>query len=110
MDENVLETVSKISEFNELKEFMDDEDIDEALNIIIQLIMKPQSANPGSVQRMIVKTQALSAKFGVLASFYSTVGRDKAGTPNNHKKNVYYSLHESFSKICDSLKYVAKLA
>ena len=56
---------------------------------------------------LIVELQAISAKFGILASYYSTIGKDKAGTINNNKKNIYYSVKESVDKLVDALMYVS---
>lgn len=108
-DENVLEVINKITEFNDLKEFMNDSDLDEALEWTIKLIMKPSTAKPGEAQKLIVKLQAMSTKFALLAAYYTTIGRDKAGTVNNHKKNIYYTLREALDKLVDSLKYMAKI-
>jgi len=43
-----------------------------------------------------------------MSSFYSTIAKDKAGTVNNNKKNVYYSVKESIDKLVDALKYVVR--
>lgn len=107
-DENILETVSKITEINDLSEFLGDEDFDEAMELVIKLIMKP-GIDPASAQKLIVRLQALSTKYAVLAVTYSTIKRDKAGTPNNYKKNIYHSLKEALDKLCDALKYPARL-
>jgi hypothetical protein len=50
----------------------------------------------------------MSTKFAVMSSVYSTIAKDKAGTPNNNKKNVYYSVKESIDKLVDALKYVVR--
>jgi hypothetical protein len=42
----------------------------------------------------------------MMASYYSTIAKDKAGTENNNKKNIYYSAKESIDKLVDALKYV----
>ena len=79
-DKNTLELISQITEFNDLHEFMKDEHLD----------------------------KAMSTKFAVMSSIYSTIAKDKAGTPNNNKKNVYYSVKESIDKLVDALKYVVR--
>lgn len=107
-NESILETVSKLTEMNDLSEFLKDPDFDEAMELIIKLIVKPD-VHPAMAQRLIVKLQALSTKYAVFAVTYSTIKRDKAGTPNNYKKNIYHSLKEALDKLCDALKYPAKL-
>ncbi len=106
--ENILETVSRITELNDLSEFLQDPDFDEAMELVIKLIMKP-GVEPAMAQKLIVRLQALSTKYAVLAVTYSTIKRDKAGTPNNYKKNIYHSLKEALDKLCDALKYPARL-
>lgn len=108
MEENILDVVNRITELNDLSEFLGDQDFDEAMQLVIRLIMKP-GIDPAAAQRLIVKLQALSTKYAVLAVTYSTIKRDKAGTPNNYKKNIYHSLKEALDKLCDALKYAAKL-
>ncbi len=39
--ETSLDYINKITEFNDLHEFMNDEDLDEALAIVVKLLMKP---------------------------------------------------------------------
>ncbi len=107
-NEHILETVSRITELNDLSDFLQDDDFDEAMELIIKLIAKP-GVEPAMAQKLIVKLQALSTKYAVLAVTYSTIKRDKAGTPNNYKKNIYHSLKEALDKLCDALKYPAKL-
>lgn len=106
-DETVLELISKITEFNDMSEFMSDRDLDEAMARVIQIIAKPDI--PVSyATRLIVELQAMSAKFAMLAAYYATIAKDRAGTVNNNKKNIYYSTKEAIDKLVDSLKYAAK--
>lgn len=106
--EHILETVNKITEINDLSEFLNDSDFDEAMELVIKLIAKP-GVDPAMAQKLIVRLQALSTKYAVLAVTYSTIKRDKAGTPNNYKKNIYHTLKEALDRLTDSLKYPARL-
>ena len=106
-DKNTLELISDITEFNDLHEFMKDEHLDRALAIVVKFLKTP--AVPSSkAPHLIMELQALSTKFAVLASVYSTIAKDKAGTANNNKKNIYYSVKESIDKLVDALKYVVR--
>ena len=102
-----LELISEITEFNDLHEFMTDEDLDTAMYKVIYIISKPD-VPVAHATRLIVQLQALSAKFAMLAAYYATIAKDRAGTTNNHKKNIYYSTKEAIDKLVDSLKYAAK--
>lgn len=106
-DKNTLELISDITEFNELHDFMKDEHLDKALAIVVKLLMNPDVPSAKS-PTLIMELQAMSTKFAVMASYYSTIAKDKAGTVNNNKKNVYYSVKESIDKLVDALKYVVR--
>lgn len=106
-DKNPLELISTITEFNDLHEFMNDAQLDRAMEVIIKLLANPD-VPAAKAPQLIVELQAISAKFGMLSSYYSTIAKDKAGTVNNNKKNIYYSVKESVDKLVDSLKYVVR--
>lgn len=106
-DKNTLELVSDITEFNDLHEFMQDEHLDKAMAIVVKLLMNPDVPS-AKAPHLIMELQAMSTKFAVLASVYSTIAKDKAGTVNNNKKNIYYSVKESIDKLVDALKYVVR--
>ncbi|UMO76280.1 hypothetical protein SEA_TOMAS_92 [Streptomyces phage Tomas] len=107
MDENPLVLISKVSEFQELHEYMDDEQLDEALHYVLKLMMKPD-VPPMAAAKLIVQLQSYSAKFSMMATIYSTIKKDRAGTENNHKKNIYYTAADSLDKLVQSLKYSFK--
>lgn len=106
-DENPLETVSTITEFNDLTEFMNDPQLDRALHLAIKCIADPNIAAQ-KAPKLIVELQAISFKFAVKAVEYATIKKDRAGTDNNHRKNVYYSTKEALDRLVDALKYAAR--
>ncbi len=106
-DKSILEQISEITEFNDLKDFMQDEQLDKALFTVIKLLMKPD-VPPQAAVKLIVELQALSAKFAMLKVYYMTVAKDKAGTPNNHKKNIYMTANDMLDRLVDVLKYSAR--
>ena len=106
-DKNTLELISDITEFNELHQFMNDEQLDKALAIVVKLLMNPD-VPAAKAPNLIIELQAMSTKFAMMAAVYSTIAKDKAGTVNNNKKNVYYSAKESIDKLVDALKYVVR--
>jgi hypothetical protein len=107
-DKTPLEIISQIGEFQELHEFMEDPELDEAMAIMVQLMVNP-NLKPETNQRLIVQLQAYAAKFSMLASIYTTVKKAPAGSPNNFKKNIYYTMAESLDKLVQALKYTFKL-
>ena len=106
-DKNTLELISSITEFNDLHEYMGDDQLDKALAIVVILLMNPDVPS-AKAPHLIIELQAMSTKFSMMASYYSTIAKDKAGTTNNNKKNIYYSAKESIDKLVDALKYVVR--
>ena len=100
----VLEHISEVSEINQLSEFMQDQDLDTALDLIIKLIMKPD-VPAAKTPELIIRLQALSAKFALMSRYYTTFEK---GTEASKKKNVYYSANAAIDKLVDALKYGAR--
>jgi hypothetical protein len=105
--ESTLEYINQITEFNDIHEFMKDADLDEAMALIVKIMMKPDIPSVQAVA-LIGKLQAMSAKFGILATYYTTIAKGPSGSVNNTKKNVYYTMKDSIDKMVDALKYVAR--
>jgi hypothetical protein len=105
--DNTLELVGRIDEFMQLHEFMNDDDLDEAMSMVIKLISKPEVPSVLAVP-LIVKLQAIAAKFSLMATIYTTIQKGPSGSPNAMKKNVYYTAADAINKIVDALKYSAK--
>ena len=105
--ESTLDYISQVTEFNDIHEFMKDKDLDEAMAIVVKIMMKPDIPSVQAVA-LIGKLQAMSAKFAILATYYTTIAKGPSGSVNNTKKNVYYTMKESIDKIVDALKYLAR--
>lgn len=106
MDEmGSLELVSGITELNDIHEFMNDEELDKAMENVVKLVMNP-NLKPTTAALLIVELQAAATLFAIKATHYATIGKN--GTAESHKKNVYYTMKEALTKLVDSLKYVAK--
>ena len=104
MTESTIDQISALTEFNDMKEFMNDKDLDYALDLIIKLIAKPDVPS-SKAPDLIIKMQALSAKFAMLSRYYTTFEK---GGDNAKKKNVYYTAEEAINRIVDALKYSAR--
>ena len=103
-DETPLEVVSDLTQFNDMMEFMNDKDLDEALSLVVKLIMKPD-VPASKAPALIVKLQAISAKFGMLKRVYMTFEK---GEEASKRKNVYADAEARIDKLVDSLKYIAR--
>ncbi len=98
-DKNTLELISSITEFNELHEYMKDDQLDKALAIVVKLLMNPDVPS-AKAPYLIIELQAMSTKFSMMASVYSTIAKDKAGTVNNKIPIAdYNSANRLFLKI-----------
>jgi hypothetical protein len=82
MTDTPLEIISSITEFNDISEFMQDKDLDKALEFVVKLILKPDVPSVKAPE-LIVQLQALSAKFAILARHYTTLEK---GTEASKKK------------------------
>ena len=100
----VIELVSELTEFNDIKQYMNDPDLDYALDLIIKLIAKPDVPSTKAPD-LIVKMQSLSAKFAMMSRYYTTFEK---GGENSKKKNVYYTAEEAIDKLVAALKYSMK--
>lgn len=106
MMKSEIELINDVVEFNEIHNFMDDEQIDRALTVIVKAINDPDGLPPQAIPNLIVELQALSAKFAVLATYYNGLGK---GGPNEvKKKNLYYTFKEVMNDLVNALKYKAK--
>ena len=99
-----LELVQEVDEFQKISELIDDDELTEALAIIVKLMLNPDIPPARSVS-LIVQLEAYAAKFSMLAAYYTNV--DKT---DRIKKNLYYSAKESTQRLVDALKYSAKVA
>jgi hypothetical protein len=104
MAEPTVNIISEITEINDLSEFMQDKELDEALLLIIKLITRPDVPSVKAPE-LIVQLQALSTKFAILARYYTSFEK---GVDASKKKNVYYTVNTAIDKLVDSLKYSAK--
>ena len=100
----VIEQISLVTEFNDMTKYMQDKDLDAALEIIIKLITKPDVPSVRA-SSLIVQLQAISAKFAMQARYYTTFEK---GGESSKKKNTYYTASDSIDKLVDALKYSAR--
>lgn len=103
---NPLELVSLITEFNDISEFMQDEQLDKAMGLVVKIIVRQADIPREKIPPLIVELQALATKFALLATYYATIG--KSGTAEMHKKNIYNTARDAIGKLTDALKYRVK--
>ncbi|QMP84218.1 hypothetical protein HUN41_00089 [Streptomyces phage Coruscant] len=106
-DENPLLLIDGMMEIQEMNDFMQDKSLEEAFDLVIKLMMKPD-VPPAMAQTLIVKLQSYASYFAMHATIYSTIKKDKAGSSSYHKKNIYYTAADALDKIVQALKYAVK--
>ena len=101
--ETTVDLLNKVNGFNEISEYMQDEELTQTLALVAKLISKPDVPAAVGVE-LIVKLQAYSSKFAMLASWYTNVKKDERA-----KKNIYYSAKEATDRLVDALKYAVRI-
>ena len=107
MDDNPIILIDKITELNDLHEFLQSEHLDKVLELVLKLLVKP-SVPQSKVPELIVQLQAYSAVFAIQSIVYATLNKGPAGSDSNYKKNIYYTLRDAVDKLVDALKYSAR--
>jgi len=106
LPKNPLELVSLITEFNDMSEYMQDEQLDRALALVVKIIVRQADIPREKIPPLIVELQALATKFALLATYYATIGKD--GQREVNQKNIYNTARDAIGKLVDSLKYRIK--
>ena len=65
LSDNSLELISEITQLNDIHDFMDDEQVDRAMHLVIKLVMEKGHMPAQQAPRLIVELQALATKFAV---------------------------------------------
>lgn len=99
MEQTTLELLNSVSEFTDISEYMQDEELENALAIVAKIIINPDIP-PAKATSLIVQLQAYSTKFAMLASWHAHVNKN-----DRAKKNIYYSARDAIDRLVDSLKY-----
>lgn len=103
MKDDAISALNQVVEFNDIHEFLDDEQVDRALELIVGFMNDPEGVPPAKVSKLIIELQALASKFAILATYYTGIGKD--GTKEVQKKNLYYSLRDAVQELVNALKY-----
>lgn len=97
-----IELINQVSQFPDLAEFMEDQQITDLLESIVKIRLNPDIPQSKAVS-LIVQLEGYAAQFAMQAAYHAFVNKTQPG-----KKNVYYSAKEATQRLVDSLKYAAK--
>jgi hypothetical protein len=95
-------TLEMVNGLSEIADFMEDDELTEALTMIAKLIIKPDI--PLQVATIeIVRLQAIAAKMSFKATWLTNVDKgDRA------KKNIYYTAATAINDLVAALKYITR--
>jgi len=101
MEENKT-TIDLVNGLSEVAEYMEDEELTQALVTIAKLILKPDiPINVATLE--IVRLQAIAAKMSFRATWMANVDKgDRA------KKNIYFTAASAISDLVAALKYITR--
>lgn len=95
-------TLDMVNGLAEIADYMEDEELTQALTFIAKIIIKPDiPLNVATVE--IVRLQAIAAKMAFKATWMVNV--DKG---NREKKNIYFTAHEALTDLVSALKYIVR--
>lgn len=95
-------TLDQVNGLAEIADFMQDEELTQALTMVAKLIIKPDI--PLQVATLeIVRLQAIAAKMSLKATWMVNVDKgDRA------KKNIYFTTAEAINSLVAALKYIIR--
>jgi hypothetical protein len=100
--EETTTTIDKINGLSDIADFMQDEELTQALTMIAKLILKPDI--PLQVATLeIVRLQAIAAKMAFRATWMVNVEKG-----NREKKNIYFTAHQAITDLVAALKYIVR--
>lgn len=97
-----MTTLEQISGLYDISEYMQDQELSDALEFIAKIIMKPDIPADVAVLQ-IVRLQAIAAKMAMRATWMANV--DKS---DRSKKNIYYTAAAEIDKTVAALKFILK--
>jgi hypothetical protein len=89
----------------EVSEFMEDEDLDKVLTLVLKIIGN-DFPDLDKVPALCARLEAYNIKFRMQFSAYMSY--KKATTEANMKKNHYKEIYTGIDRLVDSLKYMAR--
>jgi hypothetical protein len=97
-----MTTLENIKELKDLNEYISDPDLEEALNILLKLIAKPDIPHQ-ALGPTIVRLQAISGKLKLMASVETHLYKS-----DRNRKNMLYSMCDVLDSNVQALKYLNK--
>lgn len=104
---DALEHLSKMQDLVDLAEFMDDDDIANAMDLALKCVAKP-NIPVATARKALLQMQGYAFEFKSRGLKYIALDSVKSGTDGYRKKSVYLSLSEQCHELAQTLKYLAR--
>lgn len=102
-----VQTVSDIQDFIDLGDVVRDKDLEDAINIALKCIAKPD-VPPAEAKKAMVKLQGYAFIFKMKGLVYMQIHKGQALTRENIRKNSYLYASEQCDKLAGTLKYLIR--
>lgn len=102
-----LEYLSEVQDLVDLNDFMQDEDFGNALELALKCIAKP-NLPPAHAKTAMIQLEAYAFKFKMMGQVFMTIKKGRAGTEENNKKNVYYSISDACHELALDMKVMSR--
>ncbi len=102
-----VSAVSEIQDFIDLHEVVEDEALQEALDIALKCISKPDIPL-AYARKVMIQMQGYAFTFKMQGLVYMQIHKGSAATKENIKKNAYMYASEQAHELAQTLKYLVK--
>ena len=106
-EDNILDYINKVTEVNDTSKYMKDENLDQALALIVKLMFKPEIPK-ARLTELLVQIESLAATLNAKKVYYTVLDKGPSGSDQNNKKNIYFGVVENLYRISDAIKYMIK--
>lgn len=102
-----LGAVSEIQDFIDLHEKVEDDELQNAIDIALFCIIKPD-VPVATAKKVMLQMQAYAFKFKMQGLVYMQIHKGAAATKENIKKNAYFYASEQCHELAQTLKYLSR--
>lgn len=102
-----LSAVGEIQDFIDLHEVCEDDGLQEAIEIALKCISKPDIP-VATAKKVMLQLQGYAFKFKMQGLVYMQIHQGKAATKENIKKNAYFYASEQAHELAQTLKYLSR--
>ena len=102
-----LGATSEIQDFIDLHEVVQDEELQNAIDLALKCIVKPDIP-VATAKKVMLQMQGYAFKFKMQGLVYMQIHKGAAATAENIKKNAYFYASEQCHELAQTLKYLSR--